>query len=153
MVDQQAAPEQNEDEQEKISPALEAFNRKASIGVFQFLYEDYPTWIVYGEDKKIAPFCRIVIGDDDDGTILLDKSVLITGILHLIGNLTHTTYNNIKLASELPGFVMPVPGGAPHVLEAVTYIERGLREIRELVEKNEIFEPLDGPLGGGGSDK
>ena len=40
MVDQQEAPEQNEDEQGKISPALEAFNRKVTIGVFQFLYED-----------------------------------------------------------------------------------------------------------------
>ena len=104
-------PTEDGETEEDVSPIISAFRRKATAGIFQFLFEDYPSWMVFGNAKAIAPFCRIIIGDDDDGTVLLDKNVLITGMLHLIDDLTRSVISNVHLATELKGFVFPVPGG------------------------------------------
>ena len=142
MADQQVSSEPTEGGQGADSPSAE-FGRIATIGVAQFLFEDFPAWIVFGEQKEIAPVLRIILGDDDDGSVLLDKTVLITGLLHLISDLTHSVSTNIHLALELPGFSMRVPGGASHVLELVTDIEDEVKKIREGVETNEIFVGID----------
>ena len=143
MADEQVAPGIDQHEAE-IDRSISAFNRKATVGVVNLLYEDYPAWIVYGKDKTIAPFCRIIVGDDDDGAVLMDKNVLVTGILHFISDLTRTVSTNIEIALDLPGFVLDVPGGTPHVLELLTDIEERLGRIREMAEKNDVFSDVIG---------
>jgi hypothetical protein len=142
MADQEIAPAINHHGETEFDRSINAFNRKATIGVVNFLYEDYPAWIVYGEEKTIAPFCRVIVGDDDDGSVLVDKTVLVTGILHLASDLTRTVSTNIQMALELPGFVMDVPGGTPHVLEIITEIEETLEKIREMAEKSKVFSDV-----------
>src|SRR3979411_2805493 len=112
MSDQQVPAEPTEgDEDESFDRILEAFSRKSSFGASQFLFEFWPAWMFMPKGKQIAALCRILIGDEDDGSVLLDKIVFITGLLHLAQNLTSAVAFNIRRASELPGFVMDVPGG------------------------------------------
>jgi hypothetical protein len=138
--DEHAAPEPTEEGQDETDiPSVAAFRRKATIGVFNFLFAYFQTWIIDGKAKTIAPFGRIVLGDDDDGSILLDKTVLITGVLHLISNLTKAVSDDIEEALTLPGFVMPVPGGPSHVMELLADIDNALKGIRKTVESNQEF--------------
>lgn len=144
MSDQQVPAEPAEgDQDENDNPILKAFGRKSSFGVYHFLFEFWQAWMINSEKKKIAPLCRIIIGDDDDGGVLLDKNVIVTGLLHLAGDLTSAVAFNIHGASELPGFVLDVPGGKSHVIELIDDIEETLKEIRELIEKNRIFAAAD----------
>ena len=140
MSDPQVPTESNQDEPD---PRFLAFRRKSSIGVYHFFFDFWPAWMVDGEAKDIAPFCRIIIGDDDDGSVLIDKNVLLTGLLHLISDLTNTVEFNIERALKLPGLTMSVPGGKPHVLELIDDIEDSFKDIREMIESNRVIAGVD----------
>jgi hypothetical protein len=99
--------------------------------------------IIQSEGKTIAPLCRIIIGDEDDGSVLIDKNVVVTGLLHLARDRTSAAAFNFQQVSELPGFVMDVPGGESHVIELVDNLEGLLKEIRGMVEKNKIFAAVE----------
>jgi hypothetical protein len=131
------------DQDDSDNQILEAFRRKSYFGVYHFLFDAWQAWMINTERRSIAPLCRIVIGDEDDGSVLIDKNVLITGLLHLADDLTSTVAFNIRRASELPGMVLDVPGGEPHVIELIDDIEGSLKEIRELIEKKKIFAAVD----------
>jgi hypothetical protein len=89
--------------------------------------------------RRFAPVCRIVLGDEDDGSVLMDKPVLITGLLHLADDLVNAEEFNIGRASELTDVVMDVPGGQAHVLGLITDLEGRLNRIRALVGANSLF--------------
>ena len=144
MSDQQVPAEPAEgDQDESDNPILEAFRRKSSFGMFQFLFEHWQAWMINTESKTIAPLCRVIIGDEDDGSVLIDKNVVVTGLLHLARDLTSAAAFNFQQVSELPGFVMDVPGGESHVIELIDNLEGLLKEIRGMVEKNKIFAAVE----------
>jgi hypothetical protein len=139
MAKSQNPHESRENDQAETSQSEQAFKAKATVGVYNFFYEDYPAWIVFGEAKEILPFSRIIIGDDDDGSILIDKNVALTGLLHLMSHLATTVRANVSLATELRGFAMPVPGGPDHVLNIIKEIESELSQIRDMIKEKKIF--------------
>jgi hypothetical protein len=144
VSDQQAPAEPTaSDQEENEDQILEAFHRKSSFGASQFLFEYWPAWMFSSKRKAIAPLCRIIIGDENDGSVLLDRPVLITGLLHLAQSLASSVAFNIQRASELPGVAMDVPGGVSHVLEIIDDLEGQLRDIRKMVEKKDLFLPDD----------
>jgi hypothetical protein len=142
VTDQQAPAEVPHDDNEN-DLILEAFRRKSSYGVAQFLFEFWPAWMFSPKRKAIAPLCRVIIGDDDDGSILIDKSVLITGLLHLAEALTRAVAFNFQRASELPGISVDVPGGESHVLGIIGSVEEQLKIIRKTVENKNFILPDD----------
>jgi hypothetical protein len=142
MTDQQASADERDDHDD--DDVVEAFVRKSTVGVYQFLFEFWPAWMVNGKRKKIAPLCRIVVGDDDDGSVLLDKNVMITGLLHLVADLTRAVSVNIGNAEGMPEYTMEVPGGMPHVLELLGHIEDVLKDIRHKTESRPIFVGFEG---------
>src|SRR6516164_9745613 len=100
MTDHQVPSEATDDAQdENDNRILEAFSRKSSFGTVQFLFEFWPAWM-FNKKKQFAPICRIIIGDEDDGSVILDKAVLITGLLHLAGDLANAVKFNIRRTSE-----------------------------------------------------
>ena len=123
--------------------ALKAFRRKSSPGVWQFFYDWWPAWMIDTERNRLAPLCRIMIGDDDDGSLLIDKHVILTGLLHLAINLTRTAESTIQRASEISGFVMDTPGGEAHVLELIDDLQGSLKEIREIIENKKMFAAVE----------
>jgi hypothetical protein len=143
MSNQQAPDQSTEGDNDDHDVALEAFSRKASAGVYNFLYDYWPTWMIDVEGKRIAPLCRILIGDDDDGQILLDKNVLLTGILHLASKLTATATANIWRASKMDGYLLHVPGGEPHVREIIDELESSLKQIRKIIDNNKMFAVIE----------
>jgi hypothetical protein len=145
MTDQQVPmPEPRDGDQEETdNPVLEEFRRKTSPAILYFLFDYWPAWMISTQRKAIAPICRILLGDDEDGSVLIDKHVHLTGLLHLADDLTSTVAFNLQRAMDLPGFVMDVPGGESHVLELIDAIEGQLKEIRSIVEKNKLFAVVE----------
>jgi hypothetical protein len=144
MSDQQALVQPTDGDQDEIDhPALRSFGRKSSFGVYQFLFEFWQAWMIIPEQKRLAPLCRIILGDEDDGSVLLDKTVIVTGLLHLADDITRAVAFNIHRASELPGFALDVPGGESHVIELIDGLEESLKEIRAIIESNKIFAPVN----------
>jgi hypothetical protein len=142
VSDEQMPPEPTEgDRDENEDRILETFARKSSFGVSQFLFEFWPAWMFSSKGHAIAPLCRIVLGNEDDGEVLLDKVVLVTGLLHLAEDLTSAVRFNFQRASELPGFVLDLPGGESHMLEIVGELEGHLKQIREIISENKLFAP------------
>jgi hypothetical protein len=143
MTDRQASSEVVEGGQDSRDNRIaEVFSRKSSFGILEFLFEFWPAWM-FNKKKRFLPICRIIIGDEDDGSIVIDKNVVITGLLHLASDLTSAVEYNIRSASELSGFVMDVPGGEAHVLELIDDLEGQLKEIREMVENKNLFAAVD----------
>jgi hypothetical protein len=143
MTDHRQATAGEGDDEGEYSSIVDAFSRKSSVGVYQFLFDFWPAWMVDGQRKSISPLCRIILGDDDDGSIVLDKNVLLTGILHLIEDLTRAVAVNTKRAAELPGFSMSVPGGESHVRGIIDRIESILKDVRAMVDNDHIFVGFD----------
>jgi hypothetical protein len=143
MSDQQVPTEPTEGDQDESNHRIqEVFGRKSSFGALQFLFEFWPAWM-FNKNKHFAPICRIIIGDEDDGSVLVDKTVLVTGLLHLANDLASAVAFNIQRASELPGFLMDTPGGEPHVLELMDDLEGQIKEIRGMIEKNKLFAAIE----------
>jgi hypothetical protein len=120
------------------------FRKNSSVGIVQFLFEYWPAWIVYPETETITPLCRIVLGNDDDGSVLLDKNVFLTGLLHLTEDLLDVVAINVQRCTKISGYKIDVPGGENHVLELLDELESSIKTIRKIAKKG-VFKDIEPP--------
>jgi len=136
-------PPEDKEEDQVENQIQETFDRNSTFAKYNFLFEFWQAWMINATKRHVLPICRIIIGDEDDGSVLLDKPVMITGLLHLAYDLTKAAGFNISRVSELPGFVMDLPGGESHVVELIEALENELKEIRRIVEGNKLFAAVE----------
>jgi hypothetical protein len=138
MTDDKSTEPNVETEPEDISPEQEKFEDAASIGDTYFLYESWSAWSINPETKRIAPVTRIYIGDLK-GNVVFERSVVLTGVLDLISELTNTLENEIDKIGKLPGFALHIPHTTTHFMETLGEVEATVKRVQSALEKGKFL--------------